>query len=127
MNLFRWEMWYQIKIWGELSPNEKKSNDFFRRLTKSRSGTYGYTNRHFFRKYVDGGYYRNNLTDNMIEYFFYMRLKDDISVRQFELNLKFRIRKFSNYHIDITPIQQEQVLPLTLPKFYQSFGSYYRV
>jgi|688.fasta_scaffold913016_1 hypothetical protein len=118
-------MWYLLQIQGLHLSQQKGPNELFRKLSKSKSAFYGYTNKEFFRKYVKGGFYRNNLINGNLDYDFYLYVQPKSDFRNFELNLKMRLKKLGVVNLQIEKIDTPQNIPNFHPKFFQPFGEYY--
>jgi hypothetical protein len=123
-----WNMWYLVKIEGISIKNEIGSNEpngLFRWLSKGHSTLGRVTNRMFFKKYVEGGYYRNNLIDGKIDFIFYLKVKEGVDLVRFEKGIRYRIRKKVFNPIEVKMVSPDEIPPLKYRRFYQSFGCYY--
>ncbi len=118
-------MWYLVKIQGLHLSKQKSPNELFRKLSKGKSAFYGYTNKDFFRRYVTGGFYRNNIINGKLDFDFYIYLKPKSDCRNFELNLKMRLKKLGAMNLQIERIESSENIPQFFPKIFQPFGEYY--
>lgn len=121
-------MWYlvniqKVSIWNINGSNEP--NGLFRWLSKSKSTLGRTTNKDFFKKYVEGGFYRNNLIDGKLYFIFYLKVRDGVDLNRFEKGLRYRIRKKVFNPIEVKMVSSDDVPPLKYRRFYQSFGCYY--
>lgn len=122
-------MWYFLKVRNIPIYREKSKNHFFRRLSKGNLSFYGYTNKSFFKDFVDGGLYRTNVYDKdnkkFLEHIYYLRTKQNSNKRIFELNLKSRLHKMGCWEILLEEIDELNFISIQRTKFYQPFGSFY--
>ena len=126
----RWDGQYQkttgnemniVKIVVETKPwriRDKPPNDIFRRFSKSKSNLGGLTNRKLFQNCVVGGLHRNNFFHDKIEFIFYIILHDNVEIKYFIKESRFRLRKMG---LLIQTIEPVETLPQQI-QYFRKFG-----
>ena len=102
-----------------------RPNDFFRRLSKGSASFSRLSNKNFFSKSISGGFYRINYNEDRITFHFYFETKSNVQVRNLEMNLRFRIKRYFPCEIFFEQLQKQDVLPFSYPNLYQTIGEYY--
>ena len=71
----------------------KSSSHYFRTLAHSNSSIGRRTNKDFFKRYVDGGAYRTDLTPSGLSFTIVLKYKDDVRTPTIDSSLKLRLLK----------------------------------
>jgi hypothetical protein len=119
-------MWVELKISGISLSQFNTSNKLFRKISKSSLKIGATSNNEFWKKSVYGGYYRDNIFNEKLEFQFYLNLNDSTNTRRFELELRVRLGKIGIPKFQFTLID-EPVFVLKNQNFYKKFGIYYFV
>ena len=116
-------MWVEVQIQNLRLDffKEKKSNDFFCWISKSKFALNGYTNRLFFKRFVVGGFYRLNIENEEINIQLYCLLKDSMNVNSFRLNMLMRCAK-KGIKVKVIHLIDEEILPMKYPNYFRKFG-----
>ncbi len=87
----------------------RSPSHYFRTLAHSNSSIGRRKNKEFFKKYIEGGAYRTDLSENEIMTFtIVLKLKDKTRTPTIDTSLKLRIQKLvSGSDINITTIEEE--------------------
>jgi hypothetical protein len=119
-------MWILLVMRAVPARAVSSSNEYFRKLSKSKSklGILE-SNREWFNRSVEGGYHRCNLYGDRLDFYFYFKLKPEVSVPSFVRILRLRAKKIYFCDLEVTILEESVVLPLTAPQFFRAFGSFY--
>ena len=87
----------------------RSPSHYFRTLAHSNSSIGRRKNKEFFKRYIEGGAYRTDLSENeIITFTIVLKLKDKTRTPTIDTSLKLRIQKLVNgSDINITTIEEE--------------------
>ena len=87
----------------------RSPSHYFRTLAHSNSSIGRRKNKEFFKKYVEGGAYRTDLSeDGLLTFTIVLKLKENTRTPTMDISLKLRLQKLvSGSSITITTIEQE--------------------
>ena len=87
----------------------RSPSHYFRTLAHSNSSIGRRKNREFFKKYVEGGAYRTDLSeDGLLTFTIVLKLKENTRTPTMDISLKLRLQKLvSGSSITITTIEEE--------------------
>ena len=112
----------------------KSPSHYFRTLSHSNSSIGRRKNRDFFKRYVDGGAYRTDLTPSGLSFTIVLKYKDDVRTPTIDSSLKLRLLKLvSGSKVDINSLSDESnenlIRVFTQRKgssLFQPFGKVYK-
>jgi hypothetical protein len=112
----------------------KSSSHYFRTLAHSNSSIGRRTNKDFFKRYIDGGAYRSDLTSSGICFTIIVKYKDDTRTPTIDSSLKLRLLKLVyGSRVEINTLSEESnenlIRIFTLRQgssLFQPFGKVYK-